>query len=358
VERGPADPDRSAGRLPAPLLWVAPWLALSLLASINTLTYWRLSGWDYPAWRAFAAQAPGWLAFGILTPAVLLLGRRFPLRRTSLPRMLPIHLLAALLLAVTFALAMTAAARLFSPVPTDFTTRRILLNWFLSGIAPATLAYFGVLGVSYALDYASRVGEVELREARLAGQLAEARLGTLQAQLHPHFLFNSLNAVMVLLRDGDSRSATRMLELVSETLRRMLRHDPRHEVRLAEELEMLNGYLAIEQIRFSDRLVVASDVPDDLLDSAVPAFVLQPLVENALRHGIARSPTAGQLTIAAKKDGQQLVLVVHDDGPGLIARWRPGVGLSNTAARLSTLYDTRASVTVAADPAGGTVAHA
>jgi two-component system LytT family sensor kinase len=342
------------------LLWFAPWLTLALLASVNTLTYWRLSGWDYPAWRAFAYQAPGWLTFGLLTPAILWLGRRFPVERAGLGHKLVVHGAGALVTAVLYACAATAATRLFSPVPTDFTITRIWLNWFLSGLAPSALTYFGVLGVGHAIHYFERFREGELRTALLAGQLSEARLGALRSQLQPHFLFNSLNAITVLVRDGETRTAARMLELLSDVLRRVLKGEAKHEVELREELEVLRSYLAIEQVRFPDRLRVRFDVDDALLTAAVPSFVLQPLVENALRHGIPKSASAGRLDVIARRSDGHLELQVSDDGPGLPPAWSlpdsAGLGLSNTAARIATLYGDGASLSVLSPSSGGTIA--
>jgi LytS/YehU family sensor histidine kinase len=176
-------------------------------------------------------------------------------------------------------------------------------------------------------------------------------------QLHPHFLFNSLNAIAVLVRDQDTRAASRMLELLSDVLREVLRTDPAQEVPLADELRFLERYLAIEQVRFSDRLRVTFAVGADLSDAAVPGFVLQPLVENALRHGIAPRSDAGALEVGAGRDGAELALWVRDDGPGPGDPPRAeGVGLRNTRERLTTLYGERARLALAAAPGGGTVA--
>lgn len=337
-------------------LWLLPWLALALLASVNTLTYWRLSGLQYPAWRAFAAQAPGWLVLGLLAPGVLWLGRRWPLERDTLVRYLPVHLAGAFVVAASFALVMTVAGLLFSPVSTNFTAARVWFNWLMSGSAPAALSYFCVLGVGYAIEYARHVREGELRAARLAGQLAEARLATLQSQIQPHFLFNSLNSIAVLMRDGDTRAGTRMLDLLSGVLRRVLRSDARREITLGEELDVLRRYLEIEQVRFSDRLQVHMTVDEELLETAVPNFLLQPLVENALRHGVFRSASAGRVDISARRVDGQVELLVMDDGPGLPADCEWGLGLSNTAARLATLHGESASLAVSSNHDGGTTA--
>ena len=174
-------------------------------------------------------------------------------------------------------------------------------------------------------------------------------------QLQPHFLLNSLNAVTVIVRDRDTATATGMLERLGEMLRRVMRTDRPQEVTLSEELDFVRQYLAIEQVRFSDRLRPVFDVATDVLGAAVPEFLLQPLVENAVRHGLARRTAATSLRIAARREGDDLVLSVTDDGPGPDAAEpvAEGVGLGNTRERLATLYGDRASLTLTRTPDGG-----
>jgi LytS/YehU family sensor histidine kinase len=177
-------------------------------------------------------------------------------------------------------------------------------------------------------------------------------------QLNPHFLFNSLNAITVLVRDGNTADASRMLELLSDVLRQVLRSDQAHETSLAEELDFLQRYLAIEQVRFSDRLRPRVEIDPAIERAAVPRFILQPLVENALRHGIARRADAGAIEISGRREGGELILTVRDDGPGLGAGGESGagVGLSNTRERLEALYGGRASLEVANAEGIGVVA--
>jgi len=197
-----------------------------------------------------------------------------------------------------------------------------------------------------------------MQAVRLAAQLAEARLGALRMQLNPHFLFNSLNAITVLVRDQNTAAAARMLELLSGVLRQVLRAEEAHETTLAAELDFLERYLAIEQVRFSDRLRPRIEVDPAIARALVPRFVLQPLVENALRHGIARRADSGALTIRAHRESGDLVLTVQDDGPGLTPGTESagGVGLANTRARLNVLYGERASLDISDASGGGVVA--
>jgi len=204
-----------------------------------------------------------------------------------------------------------------------------------------------MLGVEHATTYFSQ-------STRLSAQLADARLAALRMQLHPHFLYNSLNAATVIVRDRDAATAARMLELLGEMLHRVMRADRPQEVPLREELEFVRQYLAIEQIRFPDRLRPDILVPDDLLGAGVPDFILQPLVENAIRHGLARRIEATMLKIEAGREGGDLVLTVTDDGPGPAEQTSAeGVGLSNTRERLTTLYGARARLTLERTPGGG-----
>ncbi len=340
-------------------LIAAAWTVPALLAAFETYMFWRIGGTPHPFWRAVAMEAPAWLTYALLTPAIIGLGGRLPLQRPRLVRNAVIHLGAALLTGVVYATIATAAWTTFTPVarPTPFT--RMALSWYLSALPLTTLAYFGILGVGAALTYLGEARRRERDAARLAAQLAEARLGALQMQLHPHFLFNTLNAINVLARDGDMTAVTRMLTLLSSLLRDVLRTDVTHEVSLADELEFARRYLAIELVRFEDRLQVREDVPRELLPLVVPCFVLQPLIENALRHGLAPRDASGTIAISARVEGDVLELRIEDDGAGLPTAWGRddyGIGLSNTAARLAELYGERGSLSVAERPHGGTSA--
>jgi LytS/YehU family sensor histidine kinase len=193
--------------------------------------------------------------------------------------------------------------------------------------------------------------------ATLAEQLSSARLSALEARLNPHFLFNTLNTIAVLVRDDDRAGAVRIVEHLSEVLRRTLSPRRANEVTLKEELELVRQYLAIEQIRFSDRLRADFEIDDRALPAAVPSFSLQHLVENAIRHGIARHPGAGRVQVVARRDGQMLELSVADDGVGIGETSIPqGHGIENTRERLRSLYGERAFLTINRGPAGGTSA--
>ena len=314
-----------------------------------------------PSWPEIFWQANEWLILGALTPLVYWLARRYPLRPPIVRRNLIAHVGGAVLLCIGWATAGASLRWVLGIGPSQITKTQHLAGWLLTTMPWGTFMYFTTLGCVHAFAYFVESKEREAQTARLAAQVAEARLGALRMQLHPHFLFNSLNAISVLVRDRDSVSAGRMLDLLSDVLRQVLRSDGAHEVTLAEELEFLERYLAIEQVRFSDRLRVHFDVDESLLDAAVPEFLLQPLVENALRHGISNRADGGVVEVAARRHGDSLELSVADNGPGP-ERNRPangnGLGLANIRERLTTLYGSRARVELQtrAGGHGGTVA--
>jgi LytS/YehU family sensor histidine kinase len=205
-------------------------------------------------------------------------------------------------------------------------------------------------------ERAQAVLRSDLRASQLETQVAQARLGALKAQLQPHFLFNTLNAIVVLVRQQKGQQAEETLARFSDLLRAVLADMDVQEVTLARELEYLKLYLSIEQLRFSDRLRVDIDVDPELLDAAVPHMALQPIVENSIRHGVSQSSAPGVISIRAERVGDALHVIVQDDGPGFAAPGVPGglkLGLANTRARLKQLYGDAAELRTGSAPAGG-----
>jgi signal transduction histidine kinase len=250
--------------------------------------------------------------------------------------------------------------------------------WFLDDL----IVYFAVLAVGIARDifarYRSRHDEtvrLTAQAAQLQAQLAEARLAVLSAQLNPHFLFNTLHAVSSLV-ERDPRGVRRMIARLSELLRVTLEGTSEQEIPLSRELELLQLYLDIMQVRFQGRLVVDIHVDDEVMDALVPNFVLQPLVENAVMHGVSKVEGAGRIELRARCVGDEVVITVRDNGPGLDASAAPavptsltsngdgalhasggGVGLSNTRARLEQLYGVEQHLSLRRAAEGGTVAE-
>ena len=233
------------------------------------------------------------------------------------------------------------------------------------GFHQGITTYFLLLGGQYGLDYYHKYLErekqalrLELNTAQLKTQLAHAQLSALKMQLQPHFLFNTLNAIMVLVRQQKGKQAEEMLARLSDLLRCVLEDINAQEVSLRRELEYLQLYLSIEEVRFPDRLRAEISADQSILDAAVPQLGLQPIVENAIRHGIGRSSAAGRIQISATRVNDTLEIKVRDDGPGLGNKKSiegNGIGLSVTRARLQQLYGDAARLSVENGEPGGVV---
>ena len=301
---------------------LAIWTVPALLSVFETEMFLAQSGQHTALWRVLLSEVPPWYVWAALTPVIFRLGRRFPLDRGLRPSAVAVHVVASLvagtLYASVAAFLSVASGRARQALPI------YILDWWLSGLPLIMLSYFGVLGIGYALVF---------RE-----ELAVAQLGALRAQIQPHFLFNTLNAITALVRDQETKSALATLARLSDLLRSVLTADAAHEVSLGDEITFIEQYLGIMEVRFSDRLRVTWNVPAELRGARVPTFVLQPIVENAIRHGIAKRTEAGRIEIAARQIGDRLVLTVSDDGPGPNGNGNGGVGLANTRERLRRLY--------------------
>lgn len=218
----------------------------------------------------------------------------------------------------------------------------------------AVITYWIILVVLRGLESRRRLRDEQLRSAQLQTQLVQAELQALRMQLQPHFLFNTLNAISALAL-ADPLQARLMIARLSDLLRLTLEERHAAEIPLAREMEFLRCYLQIQQVRFQDRLSTQLEVAEDTLRAAVPSMILQPLVENALRHGLLAKPTPGRLRIASRREGDELHLHVDDDGLGLPPGGAlEGLGLGNTRARLKVLFGTAASLALAAKAEGGT----
>lgn len=218
------------------------------------------------------------------------------------------------------------------------------------------LIYLAVLAAGLAREYFLREQQRRREASLLEAQLATARLDALRMQLNPHFLFNTLHAVSALV-ERDPSGVRKMIARLSELLRRTLDTPAAEQVPLRDELAFLQRYLDIMAVRFQGKLRVTQSIDDDARDVRVPNFILQPLVENALEHGVSRATGEAEIEIRAGRDGEQLVVTIHDSGPGLEAIAEGGVGLTNTRARLQALYGNGASVTLRTEPEGGAAAE-
>jgi len=236
------------------------------------------------------------------------------------------------------------------------------IGWaFVAYLPLDTLAYVAVWGAAYLSDADRRARDAAIREGAARGELAVARLAGLRAQLRPHFLFNALNTASMLAGRGDTEGTRRVLTGLGELLRYVMRGSEQPDakdagmVAVREEIAFIEQYLAIERERFPERLRVTIDVAEDVQNASIPALLLQPLVENAILHGVGGRIGAGQVSIRGWRDGDTLRLAVQDDGPGLAEPngKASGIGLSNTRARLAVLYGNAADVTLEPAPGGG-----
>jgi signal transduction histidine kinase len=319
------------------------WTVVGLISATQATLLWpasypppvsrlKLAAWHLLSWYGWAA----------LTPVVFWMARRCPLEGGRWWFRALLHAVAGVALALAHLSFFVWTWRVLEPEVArraSFTAN--LQQVMYQGLVFEWLIYWLVLGSVFVLDYYRRYRERDLVAAQLQRQLAEAQLQALKMQLHPHFLFNTLNMIATLMRKQDNDAAVQMLAGLGDLLRHTLEQVDKQEVPLQEELDFIERYLAIEQARFHDRLTVRMQIAPDTLTAAVPSLLLQPLVENAVRHGIAKRAAAGVIEIKAMREGDKLRLQVSDNGPGLPADLPAapaGVGLSNTRARLERRF--------------------
>jgi signal transduction histidine kinase len=352
----------------------AAWIVPAAFGAINRIAQTRLHGWEPVTARDLLWSSGDWFIYAFLTPGVFAISRRWPLARSNLGRRVALHLTISLLFCIawaTFGKLLEFSLTLMldpsvirtgmQPGRAEFLRKAGVdwLSWIFTTLPFGVAVYLCVVGVEHAIRYFTEGQQRELQMARLSERLAGARFAALQAQVNPHFLFNTLNTIAVLVRDNDRKTAVRIIEQLSEVLRSTLSRHRANEVTLGQELELVRRYVGIEQARFPDRLRPEFNIDQSLLAAAVPSFALQHLVENALRHGIARRTDSGRLVITARRDGNHLELSVEDDGAGLApgAADKIGHGIENTRQRLRTLYGEDAALVVGAARPRGTIAR-
>jgi two-component system, LytTR family, sensor kinase len=300
-------------------------------------------------------------SWNILTPLILQLLNRFPLHRGKLSRSIVVHAFAVpFFFIASSAITVIAYRLILGPYPGSKSLFDSFRTVVIKGFATGLLIYWLIIGISQAINYYRRYRDRELLASNLETRLVEAQLDALRMQLHPHFLFNTLNSVSVLMR-RDVDAADRMLLQLSNLLRVTLARNVAHEIKLRQELEILERYLEIEQIRFQDRLTVRMQVDPAALDALTPQLFFQPLVENAIRHGVAERETGGVIEIRAERRDGMMRLEVRDNGPGLsVSRENliEGVGLSNTRSRLGYLYGSESRFDVRNADEGGLIVAA
>jgi len=333
------------------------WSAYGLLCSWQAHYWYAFTQTPWTWAKCLGSEMPYAYLWGIATPAILWCARRFRLERPDWPRHLLVHAALLIVLLPTIKLTYDLIVREHTSAFYQFTWAKLLRSMEMT-FDTGTLLFAVVVGVEHAFVYYQRYQTGLTKSSQLQTQLVQAQLQALKMQLHPHFLFNTLHSITALVHE-DPDMAERTIARLSELLRLFLANSTIHEVPLSEELRILDLYLEIERSRFEDRLRVVYDVPAALRDAMVPNLVLQPLVENSIRHGVGRRSEPGWIAIAAEVYADTLVLRVTDNGAGFRddEPIRQGMGLGITRGRLESLYGPHQSLVVRNLPAGGVEAR-
>jgi signal transduction histidine kinase len=322
--------------------WVACiWSGLALFNATQSVLTMQAEGMHH-AWASlFVFRILCWLVWALATPLIWWIAARFPPRRSW--RSWCVHGATGIAIGVVSALWTATLETLMDPflATTPATWAALWSTHFLGGLVSDLIVYGTVLAVGFGLHSRERLVRQQAESARLNEQLVKAQLDALRRQIEPHFLFNTLNAVTGLVRDGRHDAAVGMITGLSDLLRRVLDDGHRHLVPLSEELAYLDTYLALQKVRFGDRLQFSVSLHDDLMAAKVPGLILQPLVENAFQHGLARRAAGGAIRVDISATNGVLTLALYNDGPGLpaaAAGGRSGIGLANVRERLKSLY--------------------
>lgn len=344
-------------------LWIALlvlWTLLALWTAYRAFASQRLRNASAGIPVGAVAQIGSWYLLLLAAPLIVIATRRLRLTSQIGVREVFYHLVLLGGVTVAHAAAYDLLFRTLTVRPMPFSFVEGLHRVAMGTVHLVVLFYIGALIAAIALDLQQKARDRERRSLELEAQLAQAQIMALRMQLNPHFLFNTLNTIAMLVRERDNDRAVRMLAGLGSLLRHGLEDIGRQLVPLSDELEFIQRYLAIEGLRFEDRLRVHIDVEPGLFDIPVPNLILQPLVENAIQHGIARRSTAGHVRITATRDHDRILLSVHDDGPGLdedaASGNKAGVGLENTRARLQRLYGAEGRLEVKDAEGGGVIA--
>jgi signal transduction histidine kinase len=323
----------------------AIWFGVGLIDA-STVFAMRAQGAHYDWVRLSVMLVLSWLPWALATPFVLALAHRYPPFRVTTLRAIGAHVSAVAAIGIIFALWSALLEIVLNPLVqpqppgpfADLWRSRLYFRLLIS-----LIVYVFMLTITFVTESRQRIARQQTEAARLNEQLSKAELSALRRQMEPHFMFNTLNAISGLIRDNRNDDAVSMIVGLSEFLRRAADDSSRPQVALAEEVEYLQRYLDIQKVRFAERLQVSVDVPAELLPVQVPNLILQPLVENAIKHGIAKRAGGGAIRVAVSRSNDRLSLRVYNDGPGLPADWaasRVGIGLSNLRTRLQILYGT------------------
>ena len=325
--------------------WIASiWLGAALFDATQNVVVMRAEGMQHAWTQLFVVLLLSWLPWALATPLVVYLGRRFPPVQLRPLITWTVHLGAWASLNLVSAAWNAWLTRMLNPWGSTSPPRPFAAQWFdrfYNGLLSALILYAVILVVSFMLDSRERLVRQQAETARLNEQLSKAQLSALRRQIEPHFLFNTLNAISGLVREKKNDAAVSMIAGLSDLMRRVLDDSNRQQVLLGEEMEFLHEYLEIEKVRFGERLQVSVDVPNELFVAQVPSLILQPMVENAVKHGISKRVQGGAIRISAFRSNGMLNLTVYNDGPRLAEDWKnihSGIGIENVRTRLNGLY--------------------
>ncbi|HZQ91617.1 MAG TPA: histidine kinase [Terriglobales bacterium] len=303
---------------------------------------------------AFMLAMTNWVLWGLAAPIVLWLARRLPVERRKWVWTIPAHVVLAVVFAVAHMVLLVWLSPLVGHYKPNYTVAQGVRAYMTSRFNMEFLTYWGMVAIGTAVQYYRRLQERQLQTAQLETSLAQAQVQLLRAQMNPHFLFNTLHAISTLVY-RDPSAADQMISRLSDLLRLSLESGSEPRITLAQELDLVNRYLEIEQIRFGERLQVERAIADDTLHADVPSMLLQPLVENAIKHGIGQRSAGGRVSLRAWRQNSDLRIELRDDGPGFrngngAAR---GFGLNNTRQRLAQMYPDRHVFELSNPPGGG-----
>ncbi len=332
------------------------WTVVALFFSTQVYMMYYAGNQPIPYAKGFVVQAAACYLWALATPLVLWISRRYRIGRQNWRKRVLFHVgvsiaLSSALIVTHFVLYMLVMGR------TNKITAFWAFDYLYYNLDRWLLTYWFILLVSHAWNYYKVYREGELKAEQLRTQLAQAQLDALKMQVHPHFLFNTLHSISALL-SKDTEAARKMITRLGDFLRLTLESGGASEVTLQQEIEFLKGYLEIERVRFQDRLTTHIDIDPEVLNARVPNLILQPIVENAMRHAVART-NEGVVEISAAARNGSVRIEVRDNGPGIssesraTARSSRGVGLANTQARLSCLYGSEAKFELRNRPTGG-----
>ena len=334
------------------------WCAAALIDASQTILVMHAEGKHHFWLPLFAIEFVSWLPWAIGTPFIIGMARQYPVNRHIHARTIAIHAATFAVLSVV-AEAWSAFLQVcFNPwdnrrwptfVNTWSTTLTFQAVTFL-------IAYALILTVTYVVDARDRISRQLTEAARLNEELSRSQLAALRGQMEPHFMYNTLNSISGLVRDAQPDAAVNMIAGLSEFLRRASEDSHRAQVSLAEEVEYLQRYLDIQKMRFGERLNVVVNIPAALLRAQVPNLLLQPLVENAIKHGISERRAGGTVRVSGARQGDTLRLSIFNDGPTLLSDWQAthtGVGIGNLRTRLDILHGQDAELHLRAVEAGG-----